>query len=204
MSIIEAVRAQRLKQLVRSNAHGEQYAEGVHRKAEFVQAMLKGTATDVDEHNLQHLYYQHVTAYTGNKYANPTIRTKRQLAYWRSVGKAVKTSGVAPSKYMAAQFNYFDKVFGTYPKVQQLHTEAAITRALEFTGNTKTLVKRYKSTNTTADVMRQADKQVRQMCKAQKLTREQFYKKLVLTGIVSLPKVFLEADPAYRKAKEST
>lgn len=204
MTVTEMLRQEKLKKLIRSNHGAEAAQKSLHRKSEFAKNVLKGHAQNVPEYRARTEYYKRLNAYR-NRYKPETYTdSKRVLALWKRVVKAIDKSEVPLDKYMAAQFAYFDETFGTTPKIYQLATEAAIERAREYVGTTKKRVERYSKSASTADVMREADKQVRAMMKAQKVDRVTFYKRFVLTGVVQLPKQFLDRDPAYRKAKEST
>lgn len=203
MSIVAAVRKERVKKLQKQLRGADVLRKAVQQQATIAADVLSGDSetTYPDEHKAQRLYYEYLGAYQRRARGITTITSKRSLALWRGVVACAKEAERPIEEYISAQFQWFDKNFGTYPKSYQLRTKAAVQRALEGSNNPRKVVSKYKaSTNSTADVMRMADKQVRDMCRAQKVTREEFYMKFVLTGLVQLPEPFLKADPAYRKA----
>lgn len=202
MSVTEAVRKNKLKKLVASNIGADRYSDALRDQAAYVKDILTGDleATDGKERKAQRVYYEFYAKYKHRASIIPSIKTKRAYTLWHAVVVAAEKADVEIEKYIAAQFKWFDATFGKIPEPHHMRTEAAIIRAQEFTGTTTKVVERYRSTDNFADVMSEADAQVRNMCRAQKLTRVEFYEKFVVTGIVGFPQQFLDADPAYKQA----
>jgi len=155
---------------------------------------------------LRDLYFKMISTYTGQVKYYTDEMTDGQVALWIRVEKARREVGCSAERYLKAQFVYFDKTFGTYPKTQHLATEGAIERAREFAGPTEGLVlgnMRPPDIDTAAR-FRQSEKTLQKMMKAQRCSREEFYRRFVLTGVYTFPKEFLEADPAYIRAVGDT
>jgi hypothetical protein len=133
----------------------------------------------------------------------PKIMSKRGIAFWGRVAKNCDKAGVTPEVYMRAQFNWFHRKFGRPPELLQLATENALSRVVEFLAQgknpaTKVIGNDIRPEEDKASLFRRCEKQLRDICRAQKLSREDFYRKLVVSGLVSFPQEFLDMDPIYR------
>lgn len=171
-----------------------------------VEQIVEGDSLDpampVESYVLKALYYYMLIDYTGNHFLFETEPNAHSKALWKRVERARQDAGVDAQTYLKAQFEYFDNTFKTHPKLMQLTTEAAIERAVEYTGNKdKRIVGGRKAGLKRTDVFKEAEKQIQSVMREQKCTRVEFYQKFVLTGLLIIPKEFLQLDPAYKQAK---
>jgi len=148
------------------------------------------------------LYYRMVDEYGGSPAVRiPAETPRRGLSLWRRVVRSCGAAGVDPEPYMRAQFAYFHKCFGRIPKISQLATDKAQVRAIEYIATNKVqrrVVGAIEHKTDLADVMRNAEKLMQTICRAQGMTREEVYRNLVLPGLIGFPKQYLAADPVYR------
>jgi len=206
--ILEVLRARRLRSIKASIAFNEKRDAMVSEKAKVVKETLStldgSEPKDVEEVRMAALYYRMVDEY----YANPAIRmphtmTSKGLSLWRRVVISCAEAGVDQEAYMRAQFDYFHKCFGRPPKIYQLATDKAQERAIAYVAANKVTKRvvgndiRHKAD--VASVMRSAEKQMLTICRAQDMTREEVYRNLVIPGFITFPKVYLDADPIYKK-----
>lgn len=203
--IVELLRKRKLRALKQSQAMAEARENHVSGKAQHVKTMMGGAAPEdtmsAAAVNLKALYYEMMKAYTGKFPPFTKTISQRSVSLWERVAVAREKSGVEAERFMKAQFVWFDKSFGTTPKKHQLATEAAIERAQEYGGSTKGRVygnSRPAQVNK-AESFKQSEKLLQKMMRAQKCTREEFYRDFVLTGVYVFPQEFLKADPVYRK-----
>lgn len=206
MSIRDAIREQKLKTLRKSLSYSEAVERHTHEQAVRTKELLTGQlSTELSpDVLLRDAYFKQHASYTGKtSYAMKSEQTKKSKALWERVAAKWQQSGVSPDDYIKAQFMWFDKNFGKAPTVVQLATDAALDRAREMP---KTVVHRVVGVQEVkvdfAQLMRDTEKQMQTLMRANNLTREQVYTNLVLTGIYSFPKEFLNADPIYKKLTE--
>lgn len=207
-NITEALRKHRLKTAHKSLQYSEQREAATAQHGELVRGMLSGKAPasslSVEAQALRSLYYDMLRDYKGDQYAIPKPLTKRGEALWTRVDAARKRAGVDPKQFMKAQFAWFDKAFGRAPSVEQLTTDAAITRVSEVGEVTRKRIvgRSIEADIDLASIFRQSEKLLQDMMRAQSYTdRTEFYKDFVLTGVFTFDKRFLDADPAYRRAR---
>jgi hypothetical protein len=206
-SILDAIEQQRAQSTARSVDYSELREKATSLKAQAVKQMLKGETTGTGEHatemSLATIYYRMLEEYTGKPNYAMAKWNDRSLAFWKRVAQAQEKSGAEPEEYIRAQFKWFDKAFGKPPDLVQLTTELAIQRAADYAAsdekNTRRVVGAQQLKVPFADLMRQCEKQVLDICRANKMDRETFYRTLVKTGLVPLPKQFLDADPVWKK-----
>lgn len=206
MSIVEAVKAKRLATVKKQIVGAENFENSIKKQAVIADIVLSGEDDDLAEaRKLQRLYYEYYNKYTHKKSIPPSLETPRAQTYWKSVAAAVVQSQVPAEEYISAQFSWFDKNFGTAPQLKNLRTEAAVIRAQEAANIApkKVVAKYTAAVGNFADTMRMADQMLRDVCKAQKMTRQEVYRNLVIPGLLSMPESFLKADPEFAKAKES-
>lgn len=207
MSILDALKQRQLQQLSRSIASSEHKEREVHNHASHVKAVLTGKAPSQDVplevRQLKDLYYEMYQDYTGKNHTKaPLEMSNRSIALWMRVEQARQQASCDAKKYMRAQFYWFDKHFGTYPRIEQLATEAAIERAVEFTGNAAKRVVGTKAADIPLpELFKRSEQLVQEIMQAQNCTRTEFYERFVKTGLFTLPQAFLEADPAWRELK---
>lgn len=208
--ILEVLRQRRLKSARSSVAFGEASDAAVSQRAKLAKATLaeingNEVPKDAEELRMASIYYRMVDEY----YAKSSIRmpskvSKRGLALWRRVVRSCTESQVEPEQYLRAQFQYFHKAFGRPPELRQLATDNAKTRAREFAGvKGKIVGNDIRHKGDIASIMRNAEKQMQDICRAQSMTREEVYRNLVLTGLMIFPKEYLAADPVYQKVKNA-
>lgn len=208
--ILEAIHDHNLNKVKRSIAGQQAYDTAVHNRTLEFKRLIKGeVAQDSDPRlltaaDLARIYYGRMSEFNGKPcMVDFSKMNKRAIAYWHRVYLFCKENNVDPSAHIKAQFFYFNKTFGTSPKLEQLMTP----KSLERTKDCKTEQKRVvpfarEGTFDLGALYGRCDKQVRDMCRAQGMTRLEFYKEVVLTGAVQLPLDFLSSDPVYQKATE--
>jgi len=202
-SMVDVLRQKRLNSARRSVNASELRENAVHNKANITKDLI-GANNGIDEDTqlesrLSYLYYSMKSKYDNKSLQSLVVHSDKSKAFWQRVAAVCKQSEVDPDRFMKAQFSYFHKTFGTTPDLPQLTTEAAIQRARDFTGQTKGNVV---GNNIPADVslgavFARCEKQLREMCRAQKCNREEFYRRFVCTGVFTFPNEFLMRDPTY-------
>jgi len=206
--ILELLRKKKLASMRQKEAFRKKKVEEFHSKQSSVKRIIDGenqySAVPVELTMLRDLYFRMISAYTGVVKYYTDEMTDGQVALWIRVEKARREADVSAERYLKAQFAFFDKAFGTYPKTQHLATENAIERARTYEGKTagRILGNMRPPDIDKAAEFKQSEKLLQKMMNSQGCTREQFYKRFVLTGVYTFPKEFLEADPAYQAAKE--
>ena len=203
MSVLEAIKKQQLRSIKRGIVSSEIQESVTRANAEHVKVVLSGEADDIDETKMAGIYARLRTQYDGKPHVGKPL-TKRSKSFWGRVLVKQKESGVSPEKFMTAQFDWFHKNFGKIPEVFQLATDAAVTRAREYAGSeNKRIASTAREANVNfAELMKQSDKMMRDICAAQGMTRLEVYTKLVIPGHFAFPKQYLESDPVYKQALE--
>ena len=207
VDIASVVRAQKLASLKRSIASSETHEQRVANSATRVQVMLSnGTAGVPSEHLEEYLmrdtYHRMMEEYTRKPQHGvaPPEFTPRALAAWRRVVKACKESGVDRDTFIRAQFTWFHEKFRTPPTLPQLTTDAAVIRAASVAPK-QVRTNNIEAEISVGDLFKRCEKQMADLMRAQKLTREEVYLTLVKPGLVMFPDKFLNADPTWRKVK---
>lgn len=204
-SMVELFHRRRAQAAARSITASENNEQYLHNKAETTRELIGNTGEiDEDAHYTRQLafhYYEMKARYYGKSTVTRVTHSKKSENFWKRVQLACKTSGVTPERYMKAQFDFFNVAFGTVPKINQLITEAAIERAREFAGKTEGRVvsNAIEAKVDLGAVFKRCEQQIRDICRAQKLTRKEYYQHFVLTKLISMPKQFLDADPVYQE-----
>lgn len=208
MTILDEIRKRKLASLSSSINYSEHYEKAVSRKAAFVKTRLADPEHEVDEHTLYGIYLGMLGDYSGGRRRNlPTLLNKRGEAVWKRALARFQEAGVDAHVFMKAQFVFFSKAFGMAPEPKHFTTEKAVERAQAFdpaTFQSRVVASALVHKSEVADVLQWADKQLREICRVQKMTRAEVYEKLIIPGIYTLPEVFLKADPEYRKALDSS
>lgn len=206
--ITEIIRKHQLKYHDRKHKTQDAKDNAVHLKAEAIARILGGEDEEKDPsmpleyYVLKSLYYHMLMDYTGNWFLFEKEPNAHSIAMWRRVEAARQDSGVDAQTFLKAQFDYFDEHFKTHPKLMQLTTEAAIERAIDFTGNKdKRVIGTRKVGLKRTDVFKETEKQIQTVMREHKCSRVEFYQKFVLTGLLIIPKEFIQLDPAYKQAK---
>jgi hypothetical protein len=204
--IIDRITDYKLNTLRNSIRGTEAFEKAVSNAA----AKLKHKADDlgseldirtVSAQDMCECYYTMLSDYRQkHNFTNYKKINRSAVAFWFRVVEACQKADLPPKDYLQAQFSYFHTTFGTAPTLPQLITENALERAKSVVKlKTKIVASSIASNITLPEVFKECDKQVRNICRAQKMTREEFYSKLVLTGEYPLPVSFLKADPVYNK-----
>ncbi len=211
--ILKAIKEHELKKINNSIRGSEAFEKRVDKETKKTKELLSsGDISDEFDTNtitaqqMCELYHMMVSDYTQkSNYIDFSKISRQAIAYWARVYEASKTAKLTPRQYLQAQFEWFHEAFRKVPDVKQLATEAALERAAGFSGNTRRIIASSVETKVPmSDVFKRCDKQVRDMCRAQKITREEFYREFVVTGIVPLPLSFLTADPVYRRVCDAS
>ena len=191
------------KQIRGSEAH----ETAVNNKATRVKRLLVGeVGTEIDVRTMSAqdmcaMYHDMLSDYRQqSNFVDYAKINKSAIAFWSRVVDICQKQGFTPKAYLQAQFSYFHTTFGTAPLLPQLITEKATERAkAEVKIKGRVVASAVASDFSLSDMFRECDKQVRNICRAQNMTREEFYQKLVVTGEYPLPVAFLNVDPVYQK-----
>lgn len=207
-TISKAIRERRIRAAKSSVAYADLTERNVARQLKSVKQIMTGEyeedGLDPSVRSLREHYYRMKRDYTlSADFSQVPDMNKRSIALWTRVSNAWKLSGVSQEHFIKAQFDWFHRSFGKAPDVVNLVTESAVERAKEYSGSKHRVIgNNVKAEISTADIFRNCERMIRDICRAQKVTREEFYQRFVLTGEFSLPKEFLKADPVYRKVVE--
>ena len=197
--MIDFLKKKRLTKLKRTDAGTTQFNKYAICIGESVK-IAKQEGVTSDEHALRTYYYQSLDIYYNKSSINFHKLTKKSIHFWRKVDEFREKAGVDAHTYIKSQFDWFHKHFGCPPSIHALATENAVLRAMEYggsLGNVVASVVPYKSE--LSSVLRSTDETIRSIMKAQNLTKEEFYTKLVITGEFTVSKAYLECDPIYKK-----
>ncbi len=204
--ILKAINDHNLKKIDRSIRGSEAYEKRVENETKKTKQILSSgelsdefdTAT-ITANQVCELYHTMVFDYTQKpNFIDFSKISKQAIAYWTRVYQASQKAKLTPRQYLHAQFEWFHNAFRKVPEVKQLATQAALERASEYSGSNKRIVaSSIEVTVPLSAVFKRCDKQVRDICRAQQITREEFYRDFVLTGVMAMPLSFLTADPVY-------
>lgn len=197
MSVLEAIHKHKVRSLTASINFREKYDQAVSDKVAYTVRRLRDGEVGINEESLYDIYTQCLKDYHGKRFRIPTKLTNVGRATWRRALERYEEAGVPALDFVRAQFAFFSKHFGKAPDPKYFTTDKAVDRAKEYAGTGRISSSAQVHTSEFSDLMQWADKQVRDMCKAQGLSREDFYREFVVTGMVSLPQAYLEADPVY-------
>ncbi len=211
-NILEVLKERRLRSAKASITFSETRDAIISEKAKLIKVVLadlSGTEIhDAEEMRMAALFYRMMDEYyVSPAIKMPTTATPKGLSLWRRVVKSCGEAGVEPEAYLRAQFVFFNKAFGRPPKLHQLATTKAQERAIAYAAENN-VVRRVvgndiRHVSDPASVMRAAEQQMLTICRAQNMTREDVYKKLVVTGIIAFPKMYTDSDPVYRRVYEA-
>lgn len=208
-NIVEILKQHQLRSLARSENATRIQEQRVTNKANCVRGMLGGTG-DVDGVPmelvlLRNLYYSMLESFRGSRSSVPVKMNDKSIAFWTRVEKARQRAECSAEEYLLAQFKWFDKAFGAAPKLPQLTTPLAIQRAIEFEGRSdgRVIGNGKIADIDRVEVFKETEKLLQQIMKAQKCSREDVYRRFVLTGLYTFPKEFMDFDPAYKKALQN-
>lgn len=208
-TMMEMMRRRRATSAHRSLSASDAYDQQISNKAAAAKEQL-GHTNGLNEDTvyiaqLSHHYYTMQAAYTGRHVKTVVVHSDKRNKFWGRVQEACKKADVSPERYMKAQFQFFHHAFGTTPKLCNLSTDSAVDRAVAFEGKTtgKTVGNAIEAKLDLGSLFSRCDQQVRDVCNNRKMTREEYYKTFVITGLIPMPKKFLEADPVYRRVADA-
>lgn len=207
VDIVSVVREQRLSALKRSISASEMHEKRVSNTATRVQIMLSDGTAGVDaacleEYLMRDTYARVLEEYTRKPqpaYSGQEF-TPRGLSLWRRVVAAWKSTGVDRDTFVRAQFTWFHDKFRKSPTPVQLTTNEAVLRAASVAPQ-KVRTNNIEAEISTGDLFKRCEKQMADLMRAQKLSREEVYLRLVIPGLAMFPEKFLNADPTWRKVK---
>lgn len=204
VDVVSVLREQRLTRLKRSIAATEAKERKVANQATATSALLNGSplgdGKNLDEYRLRDCYIRALEAYNRKPeqgYAGQPF-TPRGLSLWKRVSKAWKASGVDPETFIQAQFTYFHDNFRRAPEVKDLTTDGAVVRGASVTAR-RVVTNNIAADINTAELFRHCEKHMTDLMRAQNMTREEVYTKLVKNGLVAFPEKFLAADPVWKR-----
>lgn len=202
VDVIAALREKRLTKAKASFGQSERFEREVHQRAERATAVVNGTNPHAgkpyyEELMLRDVYNRELEAYTRKRVFAPEMNA-RSIALWSRVVKAWKESGADMDTFIRAQFTYFHNVFRTHPTVVQLTTEGAVIRAASIVPE-KVTTNDIRAEVDLGELFARCERQMSEIMRAQKLTREEVYRRLVVTRLVGFPQAFLKADPVWKK-----
>lgn len=202
VDILSLLRDKKISNINRSFGQQERYERELHQKAERAVSVVTGTNPHAgkphyEQYMLRDIYNRELEVYS-RKSVFTTEMNPRALSLWTRVVKAWKSSGVDMETFVKAQFTYFHNVFRTNPTVLQLTTDSAVLRAASVKPE-KVMTNNIPAEISLADLFKRCEKQMTDLMRAQKLTREDVYRKLVLPRLVIFPDQYLNADPAWKK-----
>lgn len=208
VDIMAAVAAQRLVAITRSVRGSENHEKRVHNTATRTAAMLTGTtvgnhASNIEEYMLRDMYMRVLEEYNrkpNHAYFGQEF-TPQGLALWKRAVKALTASGVDRETFVRAQFTWFHEKFRKAPTSLQLTTDEAVLRAASVEVSTTVRSNATEAKISLGDLFCRCEKQMNAYMRAQGMTREEVYTKLVLTGVAVFPGKFIEADPVWAKVQ---
>lgn len=205
VDVISILRQQQLTKLNRSFGQAERHDREVHHRAERATSIINGTNPHAgkehyNEYMLRDVYNRELESYSRQRVFTPEMNA-RALSLWSRVAKAWKASGVDMDTFIKAQFTYFHNVFRAHPTPVQLTTDGAVLRAASVTPE-KVTTNNIPANIDLSDLFKRCERQMTEIMRAQSLTREEVYRKLVATRLVAFPAQYLNADPVWRKVRD--
>jgi hypothetical protein len=205
VDVMSILRERKLTSLKRSYGQSERHDREVQQRAVRATAVINGTNPHAgkehyNEYMLRDIYNRELENYTRQRVFTPEMNA-RALSLWGRVVKAWKASGVDMDTFVKAQFTYFHNVFRTHPTPVQLTTDGAVVRAASVAPE-KVMTNNIPANVDLGELFKRCEKQMTEIMRAQKLTREEVYRKLVLTRMVAFPAQYLNADPVWRKVRD--
>lgn len=205
VDVISVIKAQKLSALNRSISQTERHEREVSARAVRATAIVSGPQQEGKEHYKQYmlreLYNRELESYSRKRVFVAPEMNARALALWTRVVKAWEESGVDADTFVKTQFTYFHNVFRTAPTVVQLTTDAAVLRANSVKVQ-PVMTNNIPAQIATGDLFIRCEKQMSEVMRAQRMTREEVYRKLVRNHLVMFPAVYLNADPVWRSVCE--
>jgi hypothetical protein len=164
-----------------------------------------GSSMDPIAQQLAHHYYTMKAAYYSKRLTSYAVDSPKRAEFWGRVRACCEESGTTPELYIRAQFKYFHSVFGTVPTLPQLITELAVDRARsnEQDGGRRIVASSMETKTDLGVIFSRCNQQVQEVCRVRKISREDYYRQFVVSGLIQMNKQFLESDPAYQRACDS-
>lgn len=207
IDILRLVQEKRCATLIKSMAATDRHEKKVSNIAAQVKQLLNKENQNVPLDHLEAFvarstYYHILSEYTGtfNAQAHQTDFTPKGLALWKRVAAAINTANTDAESFVRSQFAWFHQAFKKPPEVIQLTTDAAVCRAAA------TAPKRVTTDNIPAnvpmgDLFRRCEKHMADLMRAQSMSREEVYTKLVKNHLAMFPQSFLDVDPVWKAIK---
>lgn len=205
LEVLEHLQKKQRQQQAARERYSDLVNSVVSQKAEYVKvAVLEGEVQHTEEVLAQRTFHRLRDDYstTNSIYIPKMEMSKKEITFWKKVVTQAKKAGCDIEHFLKAQFDYFHRTFKKAPEYKHLLTDAAILRAKEYKLSAQRIIGSVEDKQTLAELFGACNKQLLQIQKAQKMSREQVYEKLVIPGHVYFPQAFLQADPVYRKIKE--
>lgn len=205
VDILEALKQARLRSVKASISFSETRDKHLHQQAEYVKATVLTQDTEAKERNdvteAANLYYEMLDFYFAkHTFRMPKLMNDKSIRLWTRVVDAAREVNMPIKDYLKAQFVFFHKAFGKPPDLPQLATPKAKERAKEAVlGSTRVVGNNIEIKKDIAGLLRSAEQRMQELCRTHKLSREDVYRKFVLTGLFFFPKEYLDADPIYKK-----
>lgn len=205
-NVLDLIKKTELSRIHRQIAFIDAKQTSVSNKTAKVKALLNSEDLQKDlrlmtAQDLCAMYYNMLGEYRQKAvYTDFSNINKKSIAFWSRVITLCEKLEIHPKDFLQAQFSYFHITFGKAPELSNLLTEKAAERARQAVQLKGRIVATAIDADISkSDIFQQCDRQVRDICRAQKMSRTQFYAQYVLTGIVKLPLYFLNNDPEYQR-----
>lgn len=201
VDVLSVLRQQKLTKLNRSLGQTERFEREVHSRAERATAIVNGTNPHAGKQHYEELLMRDVYNREMENYSRKRVfvaeMNPRSVALWGRVIKAWKKTGVDMETFVKAQFTYFHNVFRTAPTIVQLTTDGAVVRAASVRPE-QVMTNNIPADINLGELFKSCERQMSEIMRAQKLTREEVYRKLVVTRLVGFPASYLNADPVWK------
>jgi hypothetical protein len=206
MDVAAVLRERRLQTLRRSIAGSEMQERKLIDLAGRATEVVRGTSQYAgspyyEQYRMRQIYLEELEKYTRKQQFTGEMNP-RAIALWTRVCKACKHSGVDPVTFIRAQFTFFHNAFRTAPTPVQLTTDAAVVRGASVKPE-KVMTNDIPANIDVRELFSRCEKQMNDLMRAQKLTREEVYRRLVKTRLVAFPELFLNADPVWKQVKDA-
>lgn len=205
LDIAKAVNKKKIQQLEQSDRGTTFFQNRAVCLGENVKTAKRLNVTQ-PEVDLRSEYYRSLDRYyhKSKSSVNFSTVTEKSVQFWRKVNENREKAGVDALTYIKAQFAWFHQHFGSIPSLPSLLSQNAVKRAVEYGSNqikSNIVSSAIDHKSELADVLRSTDELIRRIMKAHNLTKEQFYRNLVLTGEFPVAKAYLDSDPVYKAVK---
>lgn len=196
------------------------FEAGAHFRAELAAHVLRSEeSVEINADIARVAYHTMYQEYYHSSYAVTKLEERSHV--WERLADACKLAQLTPRAYLYPLFSFYHSSFGRPPKHFELTTETAIAKVRRFYNlpeelsecasvSAKTNVPASQSAPKVAassiyvpvpksELFSLAEKQMQRVMKAQRMSREQVYRDLVLTGDLYFPPHYLKHDPTYQR-----